>query len=295
MTDISFLKGIRNWMSDVGNAGKIVGWSETNPVNSIQEWLLQPRDSNIVPLKLHIYGNESMNLQAEITDNYVESNVAKQDHIALKPQVFTVSGEVGELSWFKNDSDNSITLAVAQKLQPVVAFLPPISKRAQAIQDKTLKILGVVDSIDNFATRVYNMFYSGTDENGNQTGYTEQQRSYNYLMLLWRDRTPIDIQTPWRKLKGYVIQNIEFTQPDRTRDKTQVKISFKEFRTVVSKTAAFDAQKYMQRAAAQKGSMQNIGTTTGITATGGMCKARQWRPSGISTGHYNDWKPAPGD
>ena len=261
MTDTSFTQKL-------GNMLRVDSWSDTNPWNTIVDWFLQPRDSTIQPLKLHIYGNESMSLQSEITDNYVESNIAYQDHIALKPQVFTVVGEVGELTWFKNDAENSLSGAVAQKLQPVAAFLPPVSKRASAIQDKAIRVLDIVDSVDNFANRIFNMFSSED---------TEQQKSYKYLMALWKERTPINIKTPWMKVENYVIQNIEFTQPDRTVDKTQVKISFKEFREVAeTKTVEFNKSIYQLRAAVQKATQVKSGTTTGVVATAKDIKPNQW-------------------
>ena len=287
MSNLSYLGKLKG----VDNFGLADKWENTKNffVDNLYDWIVEPRDSAITDIKLHIYGTETMSLTADITDNYVENNTAYQDHIALKPKVFTVSGEVGELTWYKKDKEEAFAGIVTQKLQPVVAFLPPVSKTVSSIQDKTLKILSVVDSLDNFANRIWNLL-SGDDVN------TEQKKIYKYLMLLWQSRTPININTPYGKVQNYVIQNLEFTQPDRTKDKTQVKISFKEYRQVIqTKTTAFNKEQYQQRAAFQKASKENVGTTTGIKATAGMCKANQWCPEGLSTGQYNDWKPAPGD
>lgn len=280
---LSKLKGIT-----FSNIGDKLQESATNIIkDNLMSWIIEPKDSAITDIKLHIYGTETMNLTADITDNYVESNIAYQDHIALKPKVFTVSGEVGELTWYKRDKEESFVGIVTQKLQPVIAFLPPVSKKVSTIQDKALKIISVVDSLDNFANRIWNLL-SGDDVN------TEQKKIYKYLMALWQSRAPINIQTPYGKVKNYVIQNIEFTQPDRTQDKTQIKISFKEFREVNSnKTTLFDKVAYQLREATQKAVKQNIGTTTGIEVTGGMCKPQQWCPNGMSTGMYNDWPTVP--
>ena len=258
---------------DKGNKLRNNSWSDKNLWNEAVDWFFQPRDDSLHSLKFHVYGTESINLQADITDNYVENNIAYQDHIALKPRVFTVTGEVGELTWFKNEEENSLIGAVAQKLQPVVAFLPPISKQAQAAQDKALKILGLVDSLDNFATRTLTSFTKYSDEKG---ALTEQQRSYEYLLKLWSDRVPINIKTPWAKLSDFVIQNIEFTQPDRTKDKTQVKISLKEFRSVKTKRSLFDKENYQARAFYQKAEKTINGYTTGITLPASNLKPQQW-------------------
>lgn len=267
MTDLSYLKTIdANYGNQLDNTiGNI--WGDIK-----NDWILQPRESTITDLKLHIYGAESIQLNADITDNYVESNVAFQEHIALKPKIFTVSGEVGELTWYKNDRVESETLAVAQKLVPVVSFMPPISKKATAIQDKAMKIIGVVDSLDNFANRVWQLL-------SNEDVDTEQKKSCKYLMVLWEARTPINIKTPFGTLRNYVIQNIEFTQPERTKDKSKVKISFKEFRVVKEKINEFNEKeykgsqkKYMKRKAPQMAKKENKGKTTGVKLTYTTCQ-----------------------
>lgn len=266
MADLSWLKGLQ----EVNGFNKL-GVSKDNLIGRAKEWLLEPKNEELKDLHLHIYGTETMSLTADITDNFVESNIAYQDHIALKPKVFTLSGEVGELTWFRNDMSESVTLAVEQKLQPVVAFLPPISKQASSLQDKALKIMGIVDSIDNFANRIWSMLSKDDVD-------TEQKKEYKYLMTLWMNREPIDIRTPFGKIHNYVIQNIEFTQPDRTKDKSQIKISFKEFRVVKEKVRSFDSKKYMARKAAQMGQKQSKGTTTGIKLEPLDCKCKAWCP-----------------
>lgn len=262
MADLSWLKTLQDYGSTWGDKAQT---SVENIFYTAKEWLIEPRDEDIKDLHLHIYGNETMTLTADVTDNYVENNVAYQEHIALKPKVFTVSGEVGELTWFRNDEANSVTGSVAQKLTPIVSFFPPISKSASSIQDKAMKIMGVVDSLDNFANRVWD-FLSNDDVN------TEQKKVYKYLMTLWQRRVPIDIKTPYGKISNYVIQSVEFTQPDRTVDKSQVKISFKEFKTVIEKRVRVDKKKLQGRKSAQQAAKQNKGTTSGISLNYSDCK-----------------------
>lgn len=261
MSDLSWL----NTLPDYDSTKSKVMESVENIYDKAKDWLIEPRDEDIKDLHLHIYGNETMTLTADITDNYVENNIAYQEHIALKPKVFTISGEVGELTWFRKDESNSVIEAVEQKLYPVVSFLPPVAKIASAAQDKALKIMGVVDSLDNFANRFWGLLSA---DNVN----TEQKKCFQYLMVLWQRRVPIDIKTPYGKISNYVIQSVEFTQPDRTVDKSQVKISFKEFKTVIEKRSRVDAKKLQGRRSAQQASKQNKGTTSGVKLDYTECK-----------------------
>lgn len=262
MADLSWLKTLQDYGETWADKAQT---SLENVVGTISDWFIEPREDELTDIRLHIYGTETMSLNADVTDYYVENNIAYQDHIALKPKVFTISGEVGELTWFRNEKVNSIIYAVEQKLYPVVSFLPPISKQASAIQSKALKIMGVVDSLDNFANRVWGLL-------SNDDVDTEQKKSYKYLMSLWQRRVPVDITTPYGRIKNYVIQSIEFTQPDRTVDKSQIKISFKEFKTVIEKRSRVDQKKLQGRKSAQQAAKQNKGTTTGVTLDYVECK-----------------------
>jgi len=275
MADLSWLKNdLQNYGDSLWGKAKS---SVENIFSDVKDWFIEPRDSEIKDLHLHIHGTETMNLQADITDYYVENNIAYQDHIALKPKVFTISGEVGELTWFRRNEDETLFSgqgffsAVEQKLYPIYSFLPPISKQASAIQEKALKIMGVVDSLDNISNRFWNLL-------SNDDVDTEQKKVYKYLTTLWQNRTPIDIRTPYGKVRNYVIQNVEFTQPETTKDKTQIKISFKEFKTVIEKRSAFDKLKLMGRSSAQQAAKKNKGTTTGVLMDKLDCKCNAWCP-----------------
>lgn len=265
------LQGFDNWADKLSISG-------ANIVNRGFEWakgkildyiIEEPKNENTQALHLQIFGNESISCQADITDNFVESNVAYQDHIALKPIIYTLEGEVGELAWYRNDSMSSVLDAVAQKLEPIVSFNQTLSKKAASVQRKALKIIGVIDSLDNAVSRVWG-FLSNDDVN------TEQKKVFKYLLYLWLNRKPINVKTPWGNLANYVIQNIEVSQSDRTVDKSKIKISFKEFKETSTKKTKFDLKKYMGRGSAQNAELVSKGTTNGIEMTSGMCKINQW-------------------
>lgn len=231
---------------------------------------IKEKEGDAQSLKLDIIGNESITVGSDVTDNYVENNVSYQDHITRKPLIYTLEGEIGEVTYYNKDASNSVVEGLTTKLVPITTFLPSVSKKMYSVMNKTTKLLNLVDSIDNFVTRWSKLF---TNE-----GNDLQSNAFCYLLSLWYIRKPITIQTPWRKLSGYVITNIEFNQPRETRDKTKIKISFKEFREVSKMTSKFDPNKLFGRAQAQKSNLQDLGQTTGSTVTNQMCKANQWCP-----------------
>ncbi|MBQ0113347.1 MAG: hypothetical protein KBT03_09480 [Bacteroidales bacterium] len=240
--------------------------------NQLTEYFFEPEDNTITNLRLDIVGTETMYMSNEITDYFVENNTTYQDQIGIKPVVYTIKGEVGELSWYKKNEDNSISGAVAQKLTPVVSFLPSVSRTMSKIQDKALKVANVVDSLDNVSSRLLKATsFEYVDENGKtQSLYpTKQQDIYKYLRSLRDSRKPINVKTAWGniggvkdignpdKYTGYVIQDVTLEQGSSV-DKTNISITLKEFRTTTTKYSAFDAKSFSDRLGIQKSDEENV-------------------------------------
>lgn len=185
-------------------------------------WLTgnQPKDEiKYEELGFDIIGEETLTMNSDVTDYYVEGNISYQDQISLKPIEYKISGEVGELVYYKKDETNSLLEAVPEKLTAIASFIPPTTKSVNQIRNKTIKIANFVNSLDNIANRLGKL---------NETENKQQQavrKLYNY----WKNRIPINIRTAWRNLENYVITDLSFTQGN-TVDKTKISITFKEFR-----------------------------------------------------------------
>lgn len=229
----------------------------------LKEFFLEPDDKSLSPLKLDIVGSETLTLSSDVTDYYTETNTFYNDQISIKPRVYTLEGEVGELVWYKKDEDNSVTGAIVGKLTPIVSFMPSVSKKTLPVVDKLLKVGGWVDSVDNIVNRLVSKF--------NDADTNFQQKEYRYLASLWKARIPISIQSPWQKLENFVITNIEFSQPRNTRDKTLIKITFKEFKLTKFKTSSVSTNMLYGRLQEQKAKIADIGRTAGESIPYGQC------------------------
>lgn len=206
-----------------------------------------------IDLKLDIIGDESLSVESDVTDHYVESNSAYQDQISLKPKIYTVSGEVGELTWYQRDSSSQTVGQVAQRLEGVVSLLPIRSKGFQQMKNTVMKAAQWVDTASN----IYDRFDSLTPITN------KQMQAYNYL-LSWRNiRLPLTVKSPWGILENYVITSLKLTQPKETKDKTIIQITFKEFRTTSVSTVEFDESKYQGNAAFEREPNVDNGKTAG--------------------------------
>lgn len=208
----------------------------------------------VTDLRLSIIGEETLTADCDVTDHYVESNTAYQDQVSLKPKIYTIQGEVGELVWYQRDPIEQGIGQVAQRLEGVISFLPIRSKKFNQTKKKVMKALQWIDTASNAIDKINKL----SSSEGNS-----QQQAYNHLMKLRQDRMPISIKTPWGQLDDYVITNLKLTQPKETRDKTLISITLKEFRTTSVKPVPFDFSKYQGNAAFEAQPEVDNGTTSG--------------------------------
>jgi hypothetical protein len=204
-------------------------------------------------IKLDIVGEEHLVMENDITDNYVETNVAYQDQISVKPILYTITGEVGELVWYRKDAVESLLYSLPSKLTSVASFLPPTTKTVNSIRNKVIKVSNYIDSADNFLNRMANL--SDVD--------SMQQKIFNKIKEKRDSRGIVNIKTPWGDLKGYAITKCEFSQPERTEDKTIISITFKEIRLTELKPVKFDAKKYKGIENLLRQPLSEKGRTTG--------------------------------
>lgn len=213
----------------------------------------------LAELKLDIIGEESLTADSDVTDHYVENNTAYQDQISIKPKIYTVNGEVGELVWYQNDKKEQVFGQVSQRLEGIISFLPIRSKSFNQMKAKAMKALQWVDTASNVASKLTNLY--------DETAEGKQQQAFLQLCGYRDNRNVLRIQTPWGMLKGYVITNLKFTQPKETKDKTLISITFKELRTTHLSFVPFDPDKYQGNAIFENQPLTDNGKTSGRRET----------------------------
>lgn len=218
-------------------------------------WITSPVDG--VDLKLDIIGEESVTADNDVTDHYVESNEAYQDQITIKPTIYTINGEVGELVWYQKDTVSQRVGQVAQRLEGVVSFLPIRSRSFQQMKKKVMQAAQWVDTASNILDRFDTL----------TPGMTNQAQAFYWLMS-WRNfRRPLTVVSPWGKLVNFVITNLRITQPRDTKDKSLISITFKEFRTTSVTTVDFEEDKFQGVAKQENQPKVDNGKTDGTDAS----------------------------
>lgn len=222
---------------------------------AVNEYFFRPNEEvGIGSVKLHIIGEQKLSLPSNSTDNYVESNIAYQDQISLKPLVYTINGEVGELVYYKKEAVDLVTGLVNQTLTSISAFAPSLSKQASQVTHTFMKASAALDKADDILNKIKRL--NVTD--------TNQQAAYLALITLRNNRIPSSVTTPWTDLPSFLIQDIELTQPKETKDKTLISITLKEFRTTDLSMVPFRAKEYQDRLEYQKAPVIEQGQTQGV-------------------------------
>lgn len=234
-----------------------------NPDGSPNTAPLQPT------LLFHYEGEQSLVIESDITDHFIEDNTAIQDHIALKPEIVNVHGFIGELNDVVPKSLASLK-AAANKLTAVSAFIPSLSITAINAFNQAVQAYAVVQNVAAAATSAFNQL-SGTSSKTQTKQQIMLQQFYGY----WATRTLFTVQTPWGVFTDMAIKSIRAIQDGDTRMISDFEVSFKKMRFTNTVALGGTAIKLDQsgRAKNQSGSLVDfgIGSTgpdTAFTLTG---------------------------
>ena len=172
-----------------------------------------------------ILADEEAMFDSDITDHYVEQNYAIQDHIALRPPKFTLTGFVAELKDVLPIRFTSLSSAVAS-----------INLIGEYAQNFALQATQVYKEIVNFDTpsgsptsqypSIYQLFSEVS------TSATYQQNAYNYFVNLWMNRVLCTVETPWSVWNNMAIESVRILQRDQNKYVTEFSVTFKQIRTV---------------------------------------------------------------
>lgn len=208
-----------------------------NFVNSVAQAVVtfsgNPSRIGVSGFIFDIIGVEEMMLDSDITDHYIEDNTSIQDQIALRPEQFTLSGYVGELTGNVTNPFTSI-LTTLQAFGPISAMLVPFSVQASQVYNKLSTIATNGQNIINQAANIYTLFSDLS------TTTNKQQNAFQYFYHLWLSRQLCEVETPWGIFENMAILNVRARQDEDTREISDFSVTFKmmRFATTLTTTSA---------------------------------------------------------
>jgi hypothetical protein len=208
---------------------------------------------------------ESVDLDADVTDHYVENGSFVTDHVVIKPIVITLSGLKGEVLYSapKKDSLQGILSNATSLLGAVPAYFGPLTPGAAT------KIAAIANAVTYAASqaaaiakRASNLvkYFDGEDNAPNL-----QTKAFITLQALWKSKQIVTVQTPWGFYKSMIIQRMSAKQTQESNDYTDFTVTLKEMRFTDIKMTTFDASSYKSAIDAQAASKDTLGPVKGAS------------------------------
>jgi hypothetical protein len=244
-----------------------VGYQPQNPTSPNGQTSQPPP-----AILFHYEGEQTVSLESDITDHYIEDNTAIQDQISLKPETITTHGFIGELN---NVTPTALAAvkAIADKLTIINAYTPALSATALLAYNEAFQLYQVGLNAVNSAVSAWSSLSGAGGEsviNGQgitlQPNQTKQQIAFQQFYGYWRSRTLFTVQTPWAVFQNMAIKNLRAIQDAETRMITDFEVTFKIIRTAATVTTPGVSQSFQGRASSQAASLTDLGTSTPVSS-----------------------------
>lgn len=258
---------------------------QSSSTSSVSDELLM---KSFTSLYFDVMQEHSIQLQSQITDNYIENNTAIQDHIAQSPTVVSLRGLSGEvvytpptkaLDWtyskvntsiqkIANRSNMANTNILTDKLTVIPALLPPVDNITQIAKNA----VQYVEASVNRYTKIINNFTSDTIKQ------TRLQQIYNDLSDLRAANVLFIVETPYTAFADMAIQSITLRQGNENHI-TDIELTLKQINYATTYSTAPDTERMAYFNALQRTQEADHGKAQGITIdkTSALKMITQWR------------------
>jgi hypothetical protein len=232
-----------------------------NYLNSKNTALVKPKASNgIMGYVFDIPTTENVNIEFDITDNYVESGTYLNDHVVKKPERITLSGLIGENVVINEGVDGQLE-EITNKLELVDAYLGDYTPgMVQSIQFATSQAAFAVSAVNQFANKIKNVVDL---LDGEEDEETRQQKLYKQVKSLAEMKTVLTCQTPWEYFDSVMIESISVAQNEDTNQITNMTVTLKVVRFAELEFTNFNENLFPPREAVQKEDTKETGTVKG--------------------------------
>ena len=205
-------------------------------------------------------GNDSVNIDWDVTDHFTESNSFLNDHKVKKPITITLSGFIGELVFRSPDGVEGATQELSNRLETVEAYLgdftPGAVQEAQRVVQQAQSAASAINQTLDKAQDIVGFFEGeGPEESA-------QQKAYNQLESLG-DEVKLSVQTPWKFFDDLTITGLGFNQDGETGDITDISVTLKQIRVSDTKIVDFDQDQFPVREKVQSAPAEDQGNIRG--------------------------------
>lgn len=217
----------------------------------------------------HYEGEQTVTIESDITDHFIEDNTALQDQIALKPVIITTHGFIGDLNDVTPTFLKPLKFA-ADKLTVIGAYAPALTETGLLAYAEAFQLYQVASNAADSAVAAWNTV---TGQGGEsvidgegitpESNQTEQQTAFQQFYGYWSERRLFTIQTPWAVFKDMAIKSLRAIQDAETNSITDFDVTFKMIRTAETiATAAGTNVSMSGQAATQASGLTDLGVSS---------------------------------
>ena len=171
-------------------------------------------------------GDEEVNLESEITDNWVEDNSTMQDHIGLKPMSITLTGYVGELKTTPRTEEKAVMETASSIMQAMTPLLPVLTTQSQYIFNRTQEIYDIYNKANKTVDRLEKTL---ADIPVPQEA-SKQQQAFGRFYEMWATRQLSTVYTPFGAYNSMAIEKINAKQAEDSAWISEFSVTFKQVR-----------------------------------------------------------------
>lgn len=219
---------------------------------------ITPPSNNNDSFLFNYEGEQTITLESDITDHYIEDNTAIQDQIALRPELITTQGFIAELNDIVPEFLAPLQ-AASEKLNTISAYTPGLSATAISAVNKAFQSYQAATLLTNAAISAWS-----TITGSNPPVQNKQQVAFQKLYGYWQNRTLFTVQTPWRIFENVAIKSLRAIQDAETNVISNFEVTFKVLK-FTSSIASGGIQLGQGRFNNQAGSTTLLGTSTPVS------------------------------
>lgn len=205
--------------------------------------------TGIAGFKFHIDQSEQVNMESDITDHYVDTNSAVQDHIARRPITITLNGYQGEYYYSVHPVQDMVS-KIGSILTLVENFKPKLDAFTNQIKIRqTQRSLIALNNGNTTEAEKYGELAGKQEINLKQYNAIDlfklfqniykltsaQTRAFYYFEALWKSEILFTVETRWKRFDNMVIQKVT-PLGDNNADITDFSITFKQIGITTSKS-----------------------------------------------------------
>lgn len=204
-------------------------------------------NTGIAGFRFNVPLTEQVKMENDITDHYVDTGTAVQDHITQKPITITLTGLQGEYFYSVHQIQDMLA-KVVPTMALVAQFLPKLTpatiQKKYAQQKSTANKPAGSDKTEqqlqgNIKRKVFNAIDLFKEFQNIYKLKSAQTRAFLFFEAMYKSRALFTVETTWKRYDNMVIQSL-VPKRDENADITDFTVTFKQITFTESKSESIE-------------------------------------------------------